>query len=193
MIDLDLLADTDRWHQHCEQLEKQSIPQIQTVWNGPLAINIDDLELSEQSHYEDRHGTGVLAEQEISPATAVLDRTVIDPAHPAHVQIRQVCGLSEARVAVNLQKPGNFIPAHCDKNRTFVKSIADRSSTLDWSDIQRFFYFFDDQAPGQFVQLGRTQIQWRAGDMIRWPYYLQHATANASYQPRKMLTIIGVR
>jgi hypothetical protein len=193
MIDLDLLTDTARWNQHCEQLQKHNIPLIQTVWNGSLDIDFDSLDLSTQSHYEDRHGTGVLAEQEVSPETAVLDRTVIDSSHPAHIQIRQVCGLSEARVAVNLQKPGNFIPSHIDKNRTFVKSIADRTPTLDWSDIQRFFYFFDDQEPGQFVQLGDTQIQWRAGDMVQWSYYLRHATANASYQPRKMLTIIGVR
>ena len=192
MIDLELLNDTARWHQHCEHIEKQSIPRIDTVWNGALDINLDDLDLSTQSHYEDRHNTGVLAEQEVSPAVAVLDRTVIDPDHPAHVQIRQVCGLSAARVAVNLQKPGCFIPSHRDKNRTFVKSIADNSPTPAWSDIQRFFYFFNDQAPGQFVQLGHTQIQWRAGDMIRWPYYLQHATANASYSARIMLSIVGI-
>jgi len=192
MIDLTLLNDTDRWHQHCEQLQQQSIPRIQTVWNGALAIQVDELDLSEQSHYEDRHGTGVLAEQEIATRTAVLDRTVIEATHPAHEQILRVCGLCEARVAVNLQRPGCFIPAHLDKNRTFVKSIADRSPTPAWSDIRRFFYFFEDQAPGQFVQLGNTQLRWRAGDMIEWPYYLRHATANASYSARTMLSIVGI-
>ena len=193
MIDLELLNDTARWHQHCEQLEKQSIPRIDTVWNGPLDINFDDQDLSTQSHYEDKHGTGILADKEINPDHAVLDRLEIKINHPVHKQICQVCGLSEARVAVNVQKPGNFIPVHIDKNRTFIKSIADRTPPANWSDIQRFFYFFDDQEPGQFVQLGNTQIQWRAGDMIRWPYYLRHATANASYKSRKMLSIIGIK
>lgn len=191
MIDINLLNNDVEWEKHCKQ-QSQS-PIIQTVWNGPLEIDIDSLSLTEQSHYEDKHGTGILADKEINPDNAVLDRLEIKINDPVHKQICQVCGLSEARVAVNVQKPGNFIPAHIDKNRTFIKSIADRTPPADWSDVQRFFYFFEDREPGQFVQLGNTQIQWRAGDMIKWPYYLRHATANASYKSRKMLSIIGIK
>lgn len=191
MIDINLLNNDVEWEKHCKQ-QSQS-PIIQTVWNGPLEIDVDSLSLTEQSHYEDKHGTGILADKEINPDNAVLDRLEIKINDPVYKQICQVCGLSEARVAVNVQKPGNFIPAHIDKNRTFIKSIADRTPPADWSDIQRFFYFFEDREPGQFVQLGNTQIQWRAGDMIKWPYYLRHATANASYKSRKMLSIIGIK
>jgi hypothetical protein len=193
MIDLELLADATQWAQHCERQQQQHpIAPIQVIWHGRIDLQVADLMLQEQSHYEDRHGTGVLADREINPTAAVLDRAVIAPDHPAHGHILSVCGLAEARVAVNLQRPGCFIPDHVDRNRTFIRSIADRTPPLDWSSIRRFFYFFEDQAPGQFVQLGHTQIQWRAGDMIEWPYYLRHATANASYSARTMLSIVGV-
>jgi len=192
MIDLDLLNDTEQWEQHCRQQQAKFGNQIQVVWNGPLAIDVDSLELQQQSHYADVHGTGVLAKQQVNPDAAILERTVIDPSEKVHSHLREKCKLNIARVSMNLQQPGMFIPEHYDKNRTLIKHLVETDSNTDWLDVKRFFYFFEDQEPGQFIQMGKTQLQWKAGDLVQWPYYLSHATANASYKPRKMLSIAGV-
>ena len=193
MLDLDLLNNTEQWEQHCEQQKLTHGTDIKTVWNGVLDIDVDSPVLESQSHYADVHGTGVLAKEEVKPEGAVLERKTIDPESAVHRSIREQLGLCEARVSVNLQKPGMFIPNHLDKNRTLVKSLTSANKYhWDWLDIKRYFYFFEDQEPGQFVQMGPHYLKWKAGDMIKWPYYLSHATANASYKDRKMLSIVGV-
>ena len=160
--------------------------------NNAIDFNPATQALEEQGHYEDPHGTGVCAQEVIKPESTILERMVIDPAHAAHRQLRKKCGLTIARVSVNLQRPGMFIPLHTDKNRNICKQILQTGDDRHWSEFKRFFYFFTDQEPGQFIQMGDRQISWRAGDLVEWPYYLAHATYNASYNPRTMLSIAGV-
>jgi hypothetical protein len=191
-IDLEMLNDTDRWEQHCRQQQHTLGSDTYLVWNGTIDFDPATQALEEQGHYEDPHGTGVCAQEVIKPEATILERMVIDPAHVAHRQLRKKCGLTIARVSVNQQRPGMFIPLHTDKNRNICKQILQTGDDRHWSEFKRFFYFFTDQEPGQFIQMGDRQISWRAGDLVEWPYYLAHATYNASYNPRTMLSIAGV-
>ena len=162
------------------------------VWNGKIDFDPSTQALEQQGHYEDPHGTGYCAPEVINPDATMLERMLIDPAHAAHRQIRKKCGLTLARISVNQQMPGMFTPSHVDRFRNLCSQIVDSGVDAHWSEFKRFFYFFTDQEPGQFIQIGNSQISWRAGDLLEWPYYLEHSTYNASYNPRTTLSISGI-
>lgn len=191
-IDIEILNHTDKWEQHCRQQQQSLGDDTHLIWNGKIHFDPDGQSLEQQSHYSDPHGTGFCAHEVINPEAAVLERMGIPHAHVAHRQLRTQCDLSIARVSVNKQMPGMFIPLHIDRNRSIVKQILSVGVIHHWSELKRFFYFFNDQEPGQFIQMGNRQLEWRAGDLVEWPYYLAHSTYNASYNPRTMLSIAGI-
>ena len=61
--------------------------------------------------------------------------------------------------------------------------------------VHKILHFLTDWQVGQVVMLGQECVTgWRAGDAVTFPWYMEHATANANTtHERHMLFIAGIR
>jgi len=195
MIDPTFIQNLDAWNAYCKKMYDN--------YNGPDAWVVCNVKLEDyifkhtpenfygNNHYGVRHP----ADQEVSPDTAVLDRAIPDFGHPINKKFCEILGLlPPARISINIQEPGGIIPPHYDTNKSTLKipSIAEKFNELEWTDHKRYLYFWQDQEIGQFFQIGNTQIKWKAGDLIEFPFFARHTTANSSYSPRKITAITGI-
>ena len=57
--------------------------------------------------------------------------------------------------------------------------------------MRRYVWFLQDWQCGWMFNVGRQFITWKKGDLVQWPWYMPHATANASEDDRHLLTLIG--
>lgn len=105
--------------------------------------------------------------------------------------VRRVHGLKHCHVKLHVQTPGHVVKNHRDHNTPLL-------AQLDWhfgtQDVRKVLHFLTDWHLGQVIMMGDTTITgWRAGDAVTFPWYLEHATANANHQhDRHMLFIQGV-
>ena len=155
---IDTNINADDYNIMCEDMySKYSGPDYKKTWNGKIVM--EDVEHTTESFYTDTHGTGHLAKEVINPEASYLDRYTLNKEHPVHEQIKKICGLSVARITINIQHPGNFIPEHIDRHRSLLKDqqVQKQIGSLLWTDIKRFIYFWDDQFPGQFFQIGKVR------------------------------------
>lgn len=106
-------------------------------------------------------------------------------------------GLEHSILRLNLQRPGQMIPAHLDELEGFKKNLLRKGIEVDqdflYSKAMRFVVMLDDWKLGQFFQLGNaTWHQWCAGDCITWDWKnIPHCTGNAGYWSRPMLQLTG--
>jgi len=89
------------------------------------------------------------------------------------------------------QEPGRVVATHVDYARKFSNDNRQRLKDVCVKDVSRFVYFLEDQKIGQMWSIGRNQIAWKAGDLYEWPWYMPHATANASEYDRNLLILNG--
>lgn len=96
--------------------------------------------------------------------------------------------LRDKVVAVNLLRPGQYLPLHGDLYGRY-RFIMD----LDQEPIQRWIVMLHDCVPGQMIQI-QKQVwgDWQAGDCFGWNNDEMHATYNFSFEPRYALQITGV-
>ena len=93
----------------------------------------------------------------------------------------------------NLQRPGKIYSVHYDYNRILTKTVnKELSSTIKAKDFKKFIWFLENQQLGQFFGVGKHCLSWNAGDIVCWPWYMPHGTANASSQDRPLLMICGI-
>ena len=95
------------------------------------------------------------------------------------------------KVDLHIQHPGQMVAVHIDYNRSLLGDYPEKSKELLIREMKRHVYFLQDQEIGQTFTVGRQQVSWKAGDIIAWPWYVPHATANASEKDRHILTTIG--
>lgn len=97
--------------------------------------------------------------------------------------------LSHVSVAVNLFKPGQYLPVHFD---LFEKYRAVHS--LDKSaKIARAILMLEDSESGQISQAcNETYGEWRAGFWLQWEEPDLHAFYNFSMKDRYALQVTGV-
>lgn len=95
-----------------------------------------------------------------------------------------------------LQPPGNSIPQHVDWNVSAVNNPADENSKnhrdLFLYQLHKTYWFPDDQKPGQKFRIGRDWIEWKAGDLVWWPWYMEHNTENLSDEPRRSVHVTSI-
>lgn len=96
--------------------------------------------------------------------------------------------LENISVAINLFRPGQYLPVHKDlygKYKTY--------HGLTNENIQRVIVMLEDSVPGQISQAcGRTMGEWKAGDWISWDNDDPHAIYNMSTVDRYAIQITGV-
>lgn len=92
-------------------------------------------------------------------------------------------GLENPKGAFHIQFPGEMLNLHVDKQYEYNEDPADTA---------RFFIFLEDWKPGNFFQMGTSFIQWRKGDIVWFDWKnIPHATANAGWEPRSLITYTG--
>ncbi len=87
--------------------------------------------------------------------------------------------------AVNLFKPGQYIPMHIDRY--------DRYKTLyEVTDIVRIIIMLENSEPGQIIQINNSTIgSWKSGDWFSWKNQEPHAFYNMSKRDRYALQLTG--
>ena len=90
-------------------------------------------------------------------------------------------------VAVNLFRPGQYLPMHVDFYNRYSKlfDVNDRT-------IYRAILMLQDCEPGQILQIGRSaHARWSAGDVFWWRNDDAHAFYNFSMVDRYAVQITG--
>lgn len=89
-------------------------------------------------------------------------------------------------IAVNLFKPGTYVPYHNDLYQKY-KSV---NSITDKHDIYRFIVMLEKGEQGQMLQIGKTvHYLWKAGDYFGWKNDEVHASYNMSIRNRYALQV----
>ncbi len=97
--------------------------------------------------------------------------------------------LSNISCAVNLFRPGQYIPLHSDRYERYV-----RLHNLPNADsVVRIILMLEDNSPGQFLQVkNKVMSEWSSGDWFAWNSYDEHAFYNLSKSDRYALQITGI-
>lgn len=98
--------------------------------------------------------------------------------------------LDKISMAINLFKPGQFIPHHCDFYQRYKTSNNINSS----KNIVRCILMLEDGMPGQILEVkGLTYTMWEAGRCFFWQNNEPHAFYNFSLKNRYAIQITGVK
>lgn len=102
-------------------------------------------------------------------------------------KMANIIGVSNPKVRVHVQYPGEVFTAHIDKLTSYATSVTDSDK------VMRFIIFLTDWMPGHFYQFGNQNVQgWRAGDIHTFAWkHVPHCTANAGHTPRATLQVTG--
>ena len=97
--------------------------------------------------------------------------------------------LENVSVAVNLFKPGQYLPMHTD---VFGKYLEIYGAKLE--DVERWMVMLEGCVPGQMLQIEKEVFgHWKAGDCFGWKCSENHAFYNMSMVNRYAIQITGVR
>jgi hypothetical protein len=84
---------------------------------------------------------------------------------------------------------GTVLPTHNDLYLKYVDlfNLKGREHT-----IRRAIVFLEDWQPGHYFEgMGRPYTDWKAGQVVEWPYDTPHLAANLGTTPRYTLQITG--
>lgn len=110
--------------------------------------------------------------------------------------VRETHQLDYCHVKMHVQPVGMVVKNHFDSNgslmRTYTEDVGEPFGTLD---VVKVLHFLSDWQMGQVVMIGDQAItDWRAGDAITFPWYMEHATANCNdTHERHLLFIAGIK
>lgn len=95
--------------------------------------------------------------------------------------------LSNISVAINLFKPGQYMPIHYDRFESYK-----HYHNLKNASICRYMVMLEDNQPGQMLQIGNSVYNiWQAGAVFGWCNYDLHTFYNLSLRDRYAVQITG--
>ena len=108
-------------------------------------------------------------------------------------QVKEYFGLDFIYCAVNNLKPGMLTAVHFDLNRSALLKYTPEQyqKKIKAEDKHRYIVFLEDQKPGQHFEVGNEYVKWKAGDIISFPWYMPHSTANCGEVDRYFLNVAG--
>lgn len=102
---------------------------------------------------------------------------------------RDLHGMVHPTASIIHQKPGGIIPWHYDTFSYYVRKFR----VQEPRSVRRYLVFVEDWSWGHYLLVGNSVVhQWRAGDVITWPYRMRHLSANAGLTPKLTIQITGV-
>ena len=110
-------------------------------------------------------------------------------------EIKALLGLDYCDVTLNNQASGNQVGVHVDLNRNlFLNFFPEETKDATVSQLRKYIVFLQPWDIGQVFCLGASALtQWAQGDVIEFPWYMPHYTANCSRTDRSILFIAGVK
>jgi hypothetical protein len=97
--------------------------------------------------------------------------------------------LTNLSVAINMFRPGQYLPYHVDKFEKYRKlnNIVDEQ-------IVRVILMLEDSKPGQILQVDNTTTgNWLAGDWFQWDAADYHTFYNLSVYDRYAIQLTGTQ
>jgi len=108
-----------------------------------------------------------------------------------YLPIVEAIGLTNVKVLIHIQQPGQMHPLHLDK--TYGGGHWDYLGDSKYEKLGRVLIMLDDWHPGQVILMGNDHfVKWRKGDVIyfRWQD-VPHGTCNFGLHNRPMLFTTG--
>lgn len=97
---------------------------------------------------------------------------------------------------VQWQARGGMVGVHTDGNRDFSTIIKNKnlSDIILVKHMKKYIVFLDDWDCGQAFLTGRQAItNWKQGDVMSFPWYMRHATCNASLTDRPIIFVSAAK
>ena len=121
---------------------------------------------------------------------SLLQKTDYDNSHPVTQKLNKHFGKTFGYSVRNIQQPGQVVGPHSDLNGDFSKAY---KKDFDPDQLCKAMIFLDDWQLGQVLTFGKSAlVNWKKYDCITFPWYIPHATANASTFDRPVLAYIGI-
>ena len=111
--------------------------------------------------------------------------------NPMPPSIEYICGyfpdLKNISVAVNLFKPGQYLPVHSDLYSAYKKHHCLTNET-----IYRYIIMLEDGVEGQMsIIKDKVHTMWKAGDVFGWKDCEKHTFINLSTEDRYAVQLTG--
>jgi hypothetical protein len=110
-------------------------------------------------------------------------------------KLKQDLNLDEIYCLQQTQLPGALVGQHVDLNRALSAMLVEKNldAKVKLKNIRKYIVYLDNWSHGQVFLSGRhAHTNWRKGDVISFPWFMPHSTANAGLKPRPILFIAGV-
>lgn len=187
-------------YSHELQWIHDNIETIKTTWNDQSPAQVQEsvqklgqraIEVSQAQH-NDKVRAGYRMDAPMYRVNNVEEGSVFN-------RLGEALGLEYSLARWHVQFPGEctfwhvdiFHPAH-----KFLPPVAhnipDEKVGHDVG-IRRIMVMLEDWDWGQMMMFGKTPcVDWRAGDIVYWPYGMPHAMANCGFTPRISVSITGM-
>jgi len=121
---------------------------------------------------------------------SLLQKTDYENSHPVTQKLNKHFGKTFGYSVRNIQAPGQVVGPHTDLNGDFSKAY---KKDFDPDQLCKAMIFLDDWELGQVITFGKSAlVDWKRNDCITFPWFIPHATANASTFHRPVLAYIGI-
>jgi hypothetical protein len=151
----------------------------------------DDLgPILNRKFFTNRDGVNEYTEAQLA-VPGVLESTFLSNGNMM-AYLKELLGLRILVAARNYQEPGQVVGTHSDHFRALVRAKTENNEILYSRDIRRFAVFLDDQEIGHSFMVGLESLSWYAGDVVEFPWYALHATANAGLSTKRLIFVAGV-
>lgn len=135
------------------------------------------------------HVTNLIRSMGYDQESAAQFKTYSDLYPEVFAPLADAFDLTNPDFSIIHQRPGWVCPWHYDMFNYYIRKY----KVSDPRSIRRYLVFLDDWIWGHYVLVGNSIVhQWRAGDVITWPYRMRHLTANAGLTPKLTLQVTGV-
>lgn len=111
-------------------------------------------------------------------------------------KLKQDLDIEDLYCRYQIQQPGNMVVEHVDLNRRFSTKLVEKgiNKQVKVKNIKKYIVFLEDWAHGQVLMSGRhAWLGWKAGDVITFPWFMYHSSANAGIKSRALLFITGMK
>jgi hypothetical protein len=124
-----------------------------------------------------------------------VDKYYCPPDSNIVAEVRNYFDIDYVDVHFQNLRAGMLTTLHFDVNRSLLLKCAPEFQQMKFQaeDKHRYIVFLQDQQPGQIFQVGEEYVTWKAGDIMGFPWYMPHCTANCGAPDRYILSIIGLR
>lgn len=191
----------DHFHLCAELTKEHTLSREPEYWKLPGLFPTEvvyDPELDVARHFDQKffinRADGVeeytLAQRQIE---GNLECVYFAPQSAMFQRIKNWLGLREMFTCLNIQQPGNVVGVHADHFRTLTRILDSKGESITPAAIHRYAIFLEDQEIGHSFMIGHSHVTWSAGEVVEFPWYTLHATANASVVPKRLIFVAGVK